>query len=278
MTKTIVIFRKYGYQTTEELETKLKMKLQAKGQRLRRYTKRSDQYRQNKMFNEDMKKFYRSNLNKVNNNEIKETPDPDELECFWRGIFEEEKTHNKDASWIQQEKIDQEHINEDEWKDLENDEIIATIKRTHNWKSPGPDKVHNFWIKQLTPLHTHITGAFNLIIKNPENTPEWLTTGKTILLSKGNNTKDPRNYRPITCLPTLYKIMTQALSNRIYNHLNKNNILPPEQKGCKKGSRGCKDQLLLSKIIMDQQRNRRRIYACRGLTTKKLLTAYHTPG
>ena len=38
----------------------LKMKIQAKAQRLRRYDKRSKQYNQNRMFNKDRKKFYRS--------------------------------------------------------------------------------------------------------------------------------------------------------------------------------------------------------------------------
>ena len=54
--------------TPEKSETKtstnnnnniLKQALQAKAQRLRRYTKRSEQYKQNKMFREDSKRFYR---------------------------------------------------------------------------------------------------------------------------------------------------------------------------------------------------------------------------
>ena len=41
------------------LKEDLKQKLQAKAQRLRQYTKRSKQYRQNKVFREDAKRFYR---------------------------------------------------------------------------------------------------------------------------------------------------------------------------------------------------------------------------
>ena len=37
----------------------LKQPLQAKAQRIRRYTKRSEQYKENKMFREDSKRFYR---------------------------------------------------------------------------------------------------------------------------------------------------------------------------------------------------------------------------
>ena len=39
------------------------------------------------------------------------------------------------------------------------------------------------------------------------------------------------------------------LTNRIYNHLLRNNILPEEQKGCCTVSRVCKHQVLVSKMI-----------------------------
>ena len=41
------------------LKGDLKQKLQAKAQRLRQYSRRSKQYRQNKLFREDAKRFYR---------------------------------------------------------------------------------------------------------------------------------------------------------------------------------------------------------------------------
>ena len=48
----------------------------------------------------------------------------------------------------------------------------------------------------------------------------------------------------------MYKILTTLISKRIYSHLQNNNILPEEQKGCRKKSRGCKDQLLISQMVM----------------------------
>jgi hypothetical protein len=61
--------------------------------------------------------------------------------------------------------------------------------------------------------------AINDMIKDPENVPTWLTSGITFLFSKGKDKKDPRNYCPITCLPKIYKILTVAMTNTIYNHL-----------------------------------------------------------
>ena len=44
---------------------------------------------------------------------------------------------------------------------------------------------------------------------NPEN--NWLLEGRTVLIYKGGDRKDPANYRPITCLPTITKMVTLAI-------------------------------------------------------------------
>ena len=53
----------------------------------------------------------------------------------------------------------------------------------------------------------------------------------------------------------MYKILTSLISERLYYHLIKNNILPPEQKGCRRFSRGCKDQLLVDKMVTEHARS-----------------------
>lgn len=48
------------------------------------------------------------------------------------------------------------------------------------------------------------------------------------------------NYRPITCLPLIYKLLTGIINNGTCVQLNKNDLLPGEQKRCRKCSRGSK--------------------------------------
>ena len=96
---------------------------------------------------------------------------------------------------------------------------------------------------------------------NPELNPKWFTQGVTYLLPKSNETNIPKNYRPITCLPTMYKILTSIITERAYNFLDKNNILPTEQKGCKRGSYGCKDQLLINEMLLENSRS-----SCKNLS------------
>ena len=58
------------------------------------------------------------------------------------------------------------------------------------------------------------------------------------------------NYRPITCLSTTWKLLASIISNAIYDHLSDKGLISWEQKGCKRKSRGMKDQLLIDKMIM----------------------------
>ena len=144
------------------------------------------------------------------------------------------------------------------WEDITQDELQTALMKTSKWKSPGPDAVPNFWPKQLTALHQHLLNAYNQAIEHPESLPHWLTTAQTYLLPKCKDTENPKNYRPIACLSTSYKVLTSILTERSYTHITKNNILPEEQRGCIRNSYGCKDQLLLNKMITENCKKKKK--------------------
>jgi hypothetical protein len=54
----------------------------------------------------------------------------------------------------------------------------------------------------------------------------------------------------------MYKTLTGIIARQISVHLEENNLLPAEQKGCHSGSKGCKDQLLISKAILEDCKKR----------------------
>ena len=58
------------------------------------------------------------------------------------------------------------------------------------------------------------------------------------------------NYRPIVSLPMMWKLLTGVMGEKLYHRLERNGLLTDEQKGCRKGSRGSKDQLLVDKAIL----------------------------
>ena len=89
------------------------------------------------------------------------------------------------------------------------------------------------------------------IISNAEDIPKWITVDKTVLCqkkpSKGNGVD---NYRPMSCLLLMWKLMTGTIAESIYNFLDLNDRQPVEQKGRRKKSRRTKDQLLIHKMIL----------------------------
>ena len=109
--------------------------------------------------------------------------------------------------------------------------------------------MQNVLLKKLHNLHPSILTIFNKIL-NTGNIPKPLLQGKTILLQKKQTSEfDPNNYRPITCLSNVWKTLSCCLSNKIYDHLTKNKILPNEQKGCIRQTLGTIDQLLIDKAV-----------------------------
>ena len=86
---------------------------------------------------------------------------------------------------------------------------------------------------------------------------------------KTNNINDPKNYRPITCLPTVYKIFTSIFASKIYKHLINNNLLATEQNGCRKGSQGCRELLVIDSVVTRQVRKRQRNLSIAWIDYKK---------
>ena len=65
------------------------------------------------------------------------------------------------------------------------------------------------------------------------------------------------NYRPIACLNLLLKLKTGIIFDKLYQHLENENLLLEEQKGCRHASRGTKDQLLIDKAAIRNCKKRK---------------------
>src|SRR5678816_1632928 len=103
-----------------------------------------------------------------------------------------------------------------EFGEISQKEVKKVLVKLNNWKAPGPDKVQNVWLKKVTVLISPLTKCINRLLNGREAIPEWLTIGDTNLIPKSEETKNPTKYRPITCLPTIYKTLTSIIASRIY--------------------------------------------------------------
>jgi len=164
----------------------------------------------------------------MKNIETKESPSMAEAETYWKSLWGEEAQHSERAEWTRREQ--KRKVSYMGLLPIQITEITLYLSKAHNWKSPGSDKIQNYWLKAFPATHRHITENFNAIIEEPERAPDWLTTGITYLIPKSGDSKEVRNYRPITCLTTMYKTLTGIITKRISTHLEEQSLLPAEQK------------------------------------------------
>ena len=54
--------------------------------------------------------------------------------------------------------------------------------------------------------------------------PEWWLSGRTVLLPKTKNLGDEKNYCPVTCLITSYKILTGLVAKYMRQHTAVNEL------------------------------------------------------
>ena len=198
--------RREGINTVIE---ELKQRILAKSAKQKRYEQRITQFRQNRILNVDQKKIY----TEFNGSALRSTdvPNAEESRKFWGEIWSVEKKHSKTANWLKQLK-----------EEMSNEQC----RKMPNWKAPGRDKVLGFWIKSMTNLHERIAEQLNEILIGENELPAWMTYGHTILcqkdVSKGNAVE---NYRPITCLPLMWKLLPGVIAEDMYTYLEKENLM-----------------------------------------------------
>ena len=65
-----------------------------------------------------------------------------------------------------------EKVKEREWEKITVFELKAALTKSSKWKSPGIDKVPNFWLNAISSPHVLFTSLLNKIMQKPEKTPE----------------------------------------------------------------------------------------------------------
>ena len=78
-----------------------------------------------------------------------------------------------------------------------------------------------------------------------------------------------KDHRSITCLNTLYKAITSVVDELLKEHKATHQLMQIDQKGCKQGSMGCIDNLLVDKAIREDAQFNRRNITCVWVDVKK---------
>ena len=88
---------------------------------------------------------------------------------------------------------------------------------------------------------------------------EWMSKRRATLIQKDlRKGTASNNYRPITRLPMMCKILTIKIREEIYFSLTSRRLFPEEQRGCLKGSRDTGELLYIDQHILNENKTRRK--------------------
>ncbi|CAM4928046.1 unnamed protein product [Rotaria socialis] len=112
-------------------------------------------------------------------------------------------------------------------------EVRTAVKSLKADKAPGPDGIKNEALKfGGYELWKIITKLFNECLEIEDIPTQWKQSS-TIIIPKKGDREDLKNYRPIALLPTIYKLFTKVLVNRMARQLDEQQ--PREQAGFRSG-------------------------------------------
>ena len=115
------------------------------------------------------------------------------------------------------------------------EEIENIIRNMKPKKSQGKDNINSVFIKKIKEsICRPLTLLMNKSIDNGV-VPQVLKLAKVLPIFKSKDQELYSNYRPISILPCLSKILEKIMHNRLYQFLEMNNILIDQQFGFRPG-------------------------------------------
>ncbi|KAF8570763.1 hypothetical protein P879_02674 [Paragonimus westermani] len=123
--------------------------------------------------------------------------------------------------------------------------VLLILLGLNTKKSPGADEITLLILKQCArSLYTTLRDLFNLSLNCSMVPMDW-KCGTITPIFKGGDRSDVSNYKPVTLLPVISKVLERLVANELTKHLEGNDILSIAQHGFRK-SHSCLSNLLLT--------------------------------
>jgi hypothetical protein len=137
-------------------------------------------------------------------------------------------------------------------------EIVDLILSLDSNSSPGVDNISNRILKVIgETIATPLSVLFNRSIESGIFNKVW-KTAVVIPIYKGAAKNDPSNYRPISLLGTISKLLERIINKRLLSYLESNNLINNRQFGFRRGKSTEDAVTLLTDIVsthLDNGRN-----------------------
>ena len=114
-------------------------------------------------------------------------------------------------------------------------EIFKILSKLDPSKATGPDGIGNKLLKESAiSICEPLCKIFQRSLDAGIFPDMWKLASVTALHKKGS-VNECNNYRPISLLPCIAKVFEKVVFNHMYNYLNRNNLISPNQSGFRPG-------------------------------------------
>ena len=115
-------------------------------------------------------------------------------------------------------------------------DVLKILNSLNENKSTGPDKIPTKLLK-LTALliYEPLTRPFNKSLSSGKFPSSWKEANVTAIFKNKGANSEPTNYRPISLLSCISKVLERLVFKKVYAHLTCNNILSDKQSGYRPG-------------------------------------------
>lgn len=112
------------------------------------------------------------------------------------------------------------------------EEVFSALKSLNMSKACGRDEISNYMIKLAgRALVKPLWLIFNNCVNNCYFPCAWRIAKVIPVYKKKGNANEPQNYRPISLLPCVSKVLERLISSNLVEYLNYNSILAESQHG-----------------------------------------------
>ncbi|CAI2357351.1 unnamed protein product [Caenorhabditis sp. 36 PRJEB53466] len=147
-------------------------------------------------------------------------------------------------------------------------ELAVALKKTKD-TAPGVDGLRYHHLEWFDPDHRILTPLYNEC-KEHRKIPSHWKEAETILLYKGGDESKPENWRPISLMPTIYKLYSSLWNRRIRSVKG---VMSKCQRGFQERE-GCNESIGILRTAIDVAKGRKKRTCHKCLKTKVKILAF----
>ena len=135
---------------------------------------------------------------------------------------------------------------------ITNENRKKKIAKPKRCTAPGTDGIQNLWREKFESVQKALGKTFTDLHVDTAMIFKWWLFRRTALLPNTKNLIGKKNYRPITCLNTSYKILTSLVEKYMREHTTVNKIWNERKLEAAEGVLSTVDQLIIDICITEE--------------------------